>query len=139
MNALAPIVAAPFDLNAAHMEAHRWVETARPLIVAYLALDQIDGDVRVASYGMGDTYWSSAIMDGAKMVSAAVTELYSQIEHVREMWIGDLSPPAPNRGVWSGVSQNDLDDYDDLCAMWDERIRDVISVDGAIRQIEEEA
>ena len=134
MNALAPVIAAPFDLNAAHMEAHRWVETARPLITAYLALDQIQSDVIVAGHEAHRNYANDFKVASHRLANE-MRELRSDIEGIRDTWIGDLSPPAPNRGVWSGVPQSELDDYDDLCEMWEERIRDVASVDAAIHRI----
>ena len=122
--------AAPFDLSAAHMQAHRWTEIASPLIKAYLAIDQIHGDVLGASYDKGVYKW--AVGQGADSIGKVQTQLLKDIESVRDAVLADLSPPAPNWGRNLHECSPEVIDYDDLCDMWQERIRDVLSVEGAI-------
>jgi len=130
MNAPATIAPAPFDLNAAHMEAHRWVDIARPLIRAFLAIDQIHGDVLCASYEAGVYRYS--VKGAANDLGKAVRSLHDDIEGIRDAVLADLSPPAPNWGRNLNECSPEVIDYDDLCDEWQERIRDVVSVDAAI-------
>jgi len=119
-----------FDLSAAHMKAHGWVDIARPLIKAYLALDLVQSDVLVASHNTESHAYD--ISAGASDIGSAVSALYKRIESVRDDVLADLSPPAPNWGRNLGECSPEVIDYDDLCDMWAERIRDVASVDSAI-------
>jgi len=121
---------APFDLDTAHMAAHRWVDVARPLIKAYLALDLIQSDVIVAGHEARPHYACDYRVASHRLASE-MREMRSDIESIRDTWIGDLSPPAPN---WGRHVEDvaEVIDYDDLCDMWAERIRDVLSVDAAI-------
>jgi hypothetical protein len=125
-----PMRVAGFDLNAAHMEAHRWVEIARPLIVAYLALDQIQGDVKAGSYDAGA--YGYDVRKGAADIADAMKALLGRIEGIRDSRIADLSPPAPNWGRNLNECSPEVIDYDDLCDMWAERCADVATVDAAI-------
>ncbi|MET0439170.1 MAG: hypothetical protein ABW043_16925 [Devosia sp.] len=130
MTAHSPVERAPFDLNAAHMEAHRWVEVARPLIKAYLAIDQIHADVLGASYGAG--VYAYSVKGAADDIGKAVGKLWDDIENIRDAVLADLSPPAPNWGRNLHECSPEVIDYDDLCDQWQERIGDVLSVDSAI-------
>lgn len=137
MNHFATITAPAFDLNAAHMEAHRWVETAKPLIVAYLALDHIQSDVIVAGHEAHPNYANDFRVVSHRFANE-MRELHADITGIRDTWIGDLSPPPPNRGAWATANPAEVDDYDDLCEIWEERIRDVMSVEAAIHRIGED-
>lgn len=132
MNAQATFTRAvsAYDLNAAHMEAHRWADIARPLIRAYLALDLIHGDVLCASHAAG--VYAYSISSSADDLGKAVGELRKDIEGIRDAVLGDLSPPQPNWGRPMHECSPEMIDYDDLCEVWEERIRDVLSVDAAI-------
>jgi len=130
MNQLTSINAAPFDLNAAHMQAHRWVDVARPLILAYLKLDMIGSDVLCASYDAG--VYAYDLKCCADRLGRQVDEIRKDIEGIRDAILADLSPPAPNFGRHLHECSPEVIDYDDLCEVWEERIRDVASVDAAI-------
>jgi hypothetical protein len=119
--------ASNFDLNAAHMAAHRWTEIARPLIKAYLA---IHGDVLAASYDAGVYRYS--VKGAADGIGKAQAELLKDIDGIRDAVLADLSPPAPNWGRALHECSPEVIDYDDLCEQWEDRIRDVLSVEGAI-------
>ena len=130
MNALSPITAAPFDIDAAHMAAHGWTKIAAPLIKAYLALDHLHGDMLAASHDAG--VYSYAISSSADDIGKAASQMPKDIEGIRDAVLADLSPPAPNWGRPISECSPEVADYDDLCEMWDERIRDVLSVEAAI-------
>jgi hypothetical protein len=131
MNAPATIAPAPFDLNAAHMAAHKWVDIARPLIKAYLALDFIQNDVLVAAYEAEPNYANDYRVCSRRLANE-MREMRADIESIRDQWLADLSPPAPNWGRNLHECSPEVFDYDDLCDEWQERIRDVLSVDAAI-------
>lgn len=131
MNALTTIAAAPFDLNEAHMQAHKWVDIARPLIKAYLALDLVQSDVIVAGHEALAEFAGDFRLASHRLANE-MRELLSDMAAIRDQWIGDLSPPSPNRGIRVPDDESIWDDYDDLCDMWEERIRDVTSVEVAI-------
>ena len=127
MNALTAIRPA-YDLDAAHKQAHEWVAIARPLIKAYLALDQIQSDVLCASHRAGA--YASSIRCSATDLSEAMAELLKDIEGLRDAVLSDVGPRQP-----LGIAHFDhaaWDAHDDLCEQWDERIRDVLSVEAAI-------
>lgn len=132
MNAPAQIrAAAPFDLNAAHMEAHKWVEIARPLIKAYLALDMVQSDVIVAAHE-ADPNYAHDMRTASHRLANTMRDILCDIEGIRDQWIADLSPPSPNWGRSMHKCSPEAIAYDDLCDMWAERCRDVASVDSAI-------
>lgn len=121
---------APFDLSAAHMQAHRWVDVARPLIVAYLAIDKIHGDLIAGSHDAGP--YDYLLECSADRMGKAQDKRRADIEGIRDAVLVDLSPPAPNFGRHLNECSPEVIDYDDLCEVWAERCADVLTVDAAI-------
>src|SRR3546814_3472971 len=64
-----------------------WIDSARPVIKAYLELDQIDGDLCLAGHAFqndGDLIGRSATDEARRLVGQRVNELHEIIERSEE-------------------------------------------------------
>src|SRR3546814_3253580 len=69
-----------------------WIDSARPVINAYLELDQIDGDLCLAGHAFqndGDLIGRSATDEARRLVGQRVNELHEIIEGIRDEVIAE--------------------------------------------------
>jgi hypothetical protein len=125
-------------LDAAVERVNAWVETAKPVIKAYLALDQIHADLRSAEferrgnrkYGTAASYAESACKYAGSDVSAAVEALSASIEAIRDDTMNDEKLNASQAA--------DDAEWDHVEAFNEELERQCITVDAAVKLVESE-
>jgi hypothetical protein len=125
---------AKFD--AAVEAANAWVETARPIIKAYLALDMIHGDLRAAEFkrrgnrrfGTAASYQELVCRDAGSEVSGAVEHLAKDIDGIRSDTLGDEKLNASDNA--------DDAEWDRVEAFNEELERQCITVDAAIKLVD---
>lgn len=134
--AIRPAVLEAMKLANAVEQANSWVETARPIIKAYLALDQIHGDLRSEEfkrrgnrrYNVPASYAECACKDAGSDVGTAVEALAAQIDAIRSDMLNDESLNA---------SQNADDaEWDYVEAFNDDLARQCVTVDAAVKLVE---
>lgn len=123
------------ELAAAVDRANSWIDTARPVIKAYLALDQIHGGLNTAAYdrrggrkfGTVAGYGESACAYAASDVSKAVEALAASIDGIRSDVLSDEKLNASQHA--------DDSEWDRVEAFNDELDRQCMTVDAAVKLI----
>ncbi|WP_420137864.1 hypothetical protein [Sphingomonas sp.] len=136
MNALTNITADP--LVQAVARANDWLRVARPVIKAYFALEDIEGDLGSAGLGFrGDKRWNEAkawderTMDEARdLLRKPVSEMQELIEAIRQTAIDDEMPR------WTQGC--DVDAVDAEYERYEQAMADVLSVKAAIKIVADE-
>lgn len=143
MNAFSTIAADPVET--AITKASEWVRVATPIIKAYLALDEIDGDMSSAAIdARGNRRWNAPVAYDERVIEEARGEvkdareaLYKIIEGIREDLICDswLNEPAGPLGD-TPEARDVYDARCDECEAFNDRLKvETISVDAALHQI----
>lgn len=122
------------DIVEATTAANAWLDHARPIIRAYLAMEDacLAADICTVHYGKDDASKAKTRdyreADGYR--KEAQRSLYDMMEGIRDNYLADQCPPMPD--------DDDEAAWDARDAFNDELARSVISVDAAVRMVEGE-
>lgn len=85
------------DFDARLAAANGWIDTARPIIVAYFKLDEIDFEIRRdMPDGPGN---ERTAKEARRYVAKARQELFEMIDGIRCDFLADELPPQPRPGA----------------------------------------
>lgn len=116
------------DVAARIAAADKWLDTARPIIVAYFKLDELDFEIRRdMPEGAGN---ERTAKEACGSVTKARRELFDLLDGIRSDFIADQTPPQP-------VGDGDAA-WDAFEAISEPLNAETVSVAGAIKRVEQE-
>jgi hypothetical protein len=137
--------AAPLDpITAAVSRANDWLRVARPVIQAFFALEDIEGNLGQAGHQFApNRRWNQpkefdeqTMQEAREILRKPTAEMQELIEAIRETFIADAMPSQPLRSV--NPTDADWDAYDAEYERFEQAMTEVLTVQAAIKIVAEE-